>query len=272
MPGRKPPSKGGGATKDYRHTNKRKNIPPAKIAAKGCISPAAKVSYSFNHRQDPKLQYDSTGKSDLLKGIVKKALKGPINEEEASLLDKALLGTEPWLEWASKLENNSLEIDPVALHMHERICSKASLRAVQKEDLNRNFFADPQYEEQEAIQFYQHEMDWTNRLILGDCLQVMSSLSQRENLAGKVQMIYLDPPYGISFSSNFQVKANSLDVKDREADLTRELEMVKAYRDTWKLRIHFLLNLLTRSISCGGKSYFMTREVFLFKSMTKTFI
>src|SRR5579883_793269 len=85
---------------------------------------------------------------------------------------------------------------------------------------------------------------WWTRLILGDSLQVMSSLARREDLAGKVQMIYIDPPYGIRFASNFQPQIGRREVKDKETDLTREPETVKAYRDTWSLGIHSYLNYL----------------------------
>ncbi|MBW2138940.1 MAG: site-specific DNA-methyltransferase [Deltaproteobacteria bacterium] len=113
-----------------------------------------------------------------------------------------------------------------------------------REDVQRNLFADPQLDYHEAVRFYQHDVDWSNRLILGDSLVVMNSLAKREDLAGKVQMIYIDPPYGIKFSSNFQPEVGKRDVKDREKDLTREPEMVKAYRDTWTLGVHSYLSYL----------------------------
>ncbi|MDS4014694.1 MAG: site-specific DNA-methyltransferase, partial [Candidatus Accumulibacter sp.] len=113
-----------------------------------------------------------------------------------------------------------------------------------REDVERDLFADPQHDYAQAVQFYQHDVDWANRMILGDSLQVMASLARREDLAGKVQMIYLDPPYGIKFASNFQPQLGQRDVKDREQDLTREPEMVKAYRDTWTLGIHSYLAYL----------------------------
>ena len=81
-------------------------------------------------------------------------------------------------------------------------------------------------------------------MILGDSLQVMASLARRESLAGRVQMIYVDPPYGIKFASNFQPEVGKRDVKDKESDLTREPEMVKAYRDTWTLGVHSYLAYL----------------------------
>jgi adenine-specific DNA-methyltransferase len=88
-------------------------------------------------------------------------------------------------------------------------------------------------------EFYQHDANWTNRMILGDSLQVMASLAEREGLRGKVQCIYLDPPYGIKFNSNFQWSTTSHDVKDGKADhITREPEQVRAFRDTWRDGIH----------------------------------
>ena len=105
-----------------------------------------------------------------------------------------------------------------------------------------------------AVQFYQHDMDWANRMILGDSLQVMASLARREDLAGKVQMIYLDPPYGIKFASNFQPQLGQTDVKDKEQDLTREPEMVKAYRDTWTLGIHSYLAYLRDRLHDGPRT------------------
>jgi len=93
--------------------------------------------------------------------------------------------------------------------------------------------------------FYQHDQDWSNRMILGDSLQVMASLAEREGLRGKVQCIYIDPPYGIKFNSNFQWSTTSRDVKDGKADhITREPEQVKAFRDTWRDGIHSYLTYL----------------------------
>src|SRR5262245_52823921 len=93
--------------------------------------------------------------------------------------------------------------------------------------------------------FYQHDANWTNRMILGDSLQVMASLAEREKLRGKVQMIYIDPPYGIKFGSNWQVSTRSRDVKDGKMDsAAREAEQIKAFRDTWELGIHSYLSYL----------------------------
>ena len=96
-----------------------------------------------------------------------------------------------------------------------------------------------------AAEFYQHEANWSNRMISGDSLAVMASLAERERLKGKVQCIYFDPPYGIRFNSNWQVSTRSRDVKDgRQTDISREPEQVKAFRDTWKDGIHSYLTYL----------------------------
>ena len=96
-----------------------------------------------------------------------------------------------------------------------------------------------------ATDFYKHEANWTNRMILGDSLQVMASLAEREGLRGRVQCIYIDPPYGIKFNSNFQWSTTSRDVRDGKADhITREPEQVKAFRDTWRDGIHSYLTYL----------------------------
>ncbi|MEU8404360.1 site-specific DNA-methyltransferase [Nonomuraea sp. NPDC048892] len=97
----------------------------------------------------------------------------------------------------------------------------------------------------EAIEYYQHQANWSNRVILGDSLQVMASLAEKESLRGKVQMIYIDPPYGIKFGSNFQPSTRNNKVKDgKSEDVTREVEQVKAFRDTWKLGISSYLAYL----------------------------
>jgi len=100
-------------------------------------------------------------------------------------------------------------------------------------------------DELEAVDFYKHQANWSNRMILGDSLQVMSSLAEREDLRGKVQMVYIDPPYGIKFGSNWQVSARKRDVTDgKTEDAAREAEQIKAFRDTWELGIHSYLSYL----------------------------
>lgn len=230
---------------DIRHPSaKRRNIPPAKIAAEGVVPIIPKAQYAYNPHLPPVLRFDQHGKPDALPELLAKARRSPLTDDEARTLAEALRIQEPWLEWTGKREKPGFAVDPVALHIHERISAQAILKVAARQDASKFLFADPEQEYHEAVQFYRHDVDWANRLILGDSLQVMSSLARREDLAGKVQMIYMDPPYGIKFASNFQPEVGKRDVKDKQEDLTREPEMVRAYRDTWHLGIHSYLSYL----------------------------
>ncbi|MCL6560879.1 MAG: site-specific DNA-methyltransferase, partial [Firmicutes bacterium] len=159
---------------------------------------------------------------------------------------------DPQLVWAGKAEHTSFEVDVVSLHIHERISTRVVLEAARKPELvQMSLFAEPELPLDKQIEFYRHDVDWANRLILGDSLLVMNSLLVKEGMAGKVQCIYVDPPYGIKYSSNFQPRLDRRDVKDKDEDLTREPEQIKAYRDTWKLGIHsYLAYLRDRLLLC----------------------
>jgi len=158
---------------------------------------------------------------------------------------------DPQLVWAGKAEHTSFEVPTVSLHVHERVDPRTIIEAVRKrngKDYEQSSFFNQLGENpplREAIEFYKHKHGWSNRLIAGDSLLVMNSLIEKEGLAGKVQMIYIDPPYGIKYGSNFQPFVNKRDVKDgKDEDLTQEPEMIKAFRDTWELGIHSYLTYL----------------------------
>jgi adenine-specific DNA-methyltransferase len=255
------------ATADFRHPDeKRKNIPPAKIAAEGKVPTVPKAVYAYSPHLPPVLRSDPTAKADALPELIADAGRRPLRPDEQRVLADALRAQEPWLEWAGKREQSKqrvLEVDPVALHIHERVSARAVLRATQREDVQRELFADPELPYEKEVRFYQHDIDWTNRLILGDSVQVMSSLARRENLAGKVQMIYLDPPYGIKFASNFQSEVAKREVRDRDADLTREPEMVRAYRDTWTLGVHSYIAYLRDRLVVAKELLTETGSIFV---------
>ncbi|MEF8713883.1 MAG: site-specific DNA-methyltransferase [Accumulibacter sp.] len=239
------PAHAGDSIASLKYPAKRKNIPPAGLEAQGVVQQAPKLRYEYNPHLPPMLRSATdAAAADKLPELLAIARQRALSADEAQVLADALRRHEPWLEWSGKREKPWFEVEPVALHMHERISTQAILRVLAREDVERDLFADPQHDYAKAVQFYQHDVDWANRMILGDSLQVMASLARREDLAGKVQMIYLDPPYGIKFASNFQPQLGQRDVKDREQDLTREPEMVKAYRDTWTLGIHSYLAYL----------------------------
>ena len=157
---------------------------------------------------------------------------------------------DPYLSWAGKAEHTSFEVPTVSLHVHERIDPRTIIEAARKRDE-----AEPQmslfqaHEEnpplRNAIEFYKHRHNWTNRLVAGDSLLVMNSLLEKEGLGGQVQMVYIDPPYGIRYGSNFQPFVNKRDVKDnKDEDLTQEPETIRAFRDTWELGIHSYLTYM----------------------------
>ena len=126
----------------------------------------------------------------------------------------------------------------------DRVGEEPAQYGMEQPDLFADFNGGP-VELYQKVEFYQHEQNWSNRMILGDSLLVMTSLAEKEGLKGKVQSIYLDPPYGIKFGSNWQVSTRKRDVKDGKAeDATRQPEQVRAFRDTWKLGIHSYLAYL----------------------------
>jgi adenine-specific DNA-methyltransferase len=157
---------------------------------------------------------------------------------------------DPALIWAGKVEHTSFEVPTVSLHVHERIDPRTIIEAVRKRNGAQKQMSLFEYTEEnpplrEAIEFYKHKHNWSNRMIAGDSLLVMNSLLEKEGMSGKVQMIYIDPPYGIRYGSNFQPFVNRRDVKDgKDEDLTQEPEMIKAFRDTWELGIHSYLTYL----------------------------
>ncbi len=234
----------GDSVADYRYEAKRTNIPPAGLAAQGKLESPQRIRYEYDPHRPPVLRFDGAGAADRLPELLAAARQRTLTDEEVSLLNTALASHQPWLEWAGKREKRWFDVEPVALHIHERIAAQAIVKVAARQDVQRDLFADPKLTYREAVQFYQHDMDWANRMILGDSLQVMASLARRENLAGRVQTIYIDPPYGIKFASNFQPEVGKRKVEDKESDLTREPEMVKAYRDTWTLGVHSYLAYL----------------------------
>ncbi len=171
---------------------------------------------------------------------------------------------DPQLQWAGKAEHTSFEVDTVSLHIHERISAQAIIRSVKREDAQKSLFGESDLPESQAIDFYQHDVGWANRLILGDSLLAMNSLLEREQMAGKVQCIYIDPPYGVKFNSNFQPAISRRDVKDGDdASLTREPEQIQAYRDTWTLGIHSYLTYLRDRLMLARELLHETGSVFV---------
>ena len=187
-------------------------------------------------------------------------------------LDQLKRLSRPFLNWAGKAERASFDVPTLPLFVHERLSTKAIIetlkghrRAKEKQASLFELYGDPEHSiADQVLRAYEHRDQWTNRMILGDSLVVMNSLLHYENLGGQVQMIYMDPPYGVKFGSNFQPFVRRRDVKHNDDDdFTREPEMVQAYRDTWELGLHSYLAylrerlLLTRELLAPSGSVFV---------------
>jgi adenine-specific DNA-methyltransferase len=249
-----PMAKGPAQVLSYRHNETRANNPEVGMVHPDNDPDQPKTVWAYDPHLDPTLMFDSQ------RGAIEKLIDDALGSGDADVMADALAELKrmqaPYLNWAGKAERTSFQVDTVSLHVHERVDPATILARAAKrlkggqgaeEWRQVDLFAAP-FENlplRQAIDFYQHEKGWSNRLIAGDSLLVMNSLLQKESMAGKVQMIYIDPPYGIKYGSNFQPFTYKRDVKDgADADLTQEPEMIKAFRDTWEIGIHSYLTYL----------------------------
>jgi len=254
--GKKAARKQGGPTQvlSYRHGETRVNNPEVGMVHAGTDPDGEKTVWAHDPHLDPVLNFDSARAG--LEKLIDDALASDDPERMKDALQELKRLQAPYLNWTGKAERTSVEVDTVSLHVHERvdpatILANAAKRLKGKDAatqwLQPDLFAAP-FENlplRQALDFYHHEKGWSNRLVAGDSLLVMNSLLTKESMGGKVQMIYIDPPYGIKYGSNFQPFTNKRDVKDRsDDDLTQEPEMIKAFRDTWELGIHSYLTYL----------------------------
>jgi adenine-specific DNA-methyltransferase len=224
-------------------------------------------TYRYDSSLDPALSWDENRDRELaewLLGLIEQAAekgeklifgmpqewKGGGIRVESTRAAVGLLKrlTKPFLNWAGKAERHQISVPTVPLFVHERHSTKAILDGIRHrkaKGTTLDMFGDAKLDIGERLDAYEHQGPWQNRMILGDSLQVMNSMLEFEGLGGQVQMIYIDPPYGVKFGSNFQPFVRKRDVKDgSDADLTREPEMVRAYRDTWELGLHSFLTYL----------------------------
>ena len=252
---------------DYRHDEERLNNPPAGLAAEVEEMAAAatpKREYAYNPHLDPQLMFDSQAIRQRAEQLIAEIAATDDLEVAQAKARELQRMQEPWLQWTGKAEHTSFDVDSVPLYIHERISTQAILRAVRREEVQKSLFGDPEMPLHEAVESYLHPMDWANRLILGDSLVVMNSLLERERMAGQVQMIYIDPPYGIGYNSNFQSRVDKRDVKDgADEDLTREPEQIRAYRDTWTLGIHTYLSVMRDRLLLARELLSETGSVFV---------
>lgn len=207
-------------------------------------------TYRYDPSLDPALSWDGSADRERAEALIARI------EQATDLTEAKLAAAElrrmsrPFLNWAGKAEQHELTVPTLPLFVHERLSTQAILQSVKSHKRDRQqtlaLFADEELDVTDRLlRAYEYQTDWVNRLILGDSLVVMNSLLQYEGLGGQVQMIYMDPPYGVKFGSNFQPFIRRRDVKHGDdGDLTREPEMVQAYRDTWELGLHSYLTYL----------------------------
>ncbi len=214
----------------------RKNIPTAEyqsVMQKEDQSPI-RVAYERRNKDlDPQLVWRGKDEQDGSDPVVHASPLYIQEKVHPKVIIDDLVASDQWLV-ASERDRERSEHNPLTT-------SRQPL--VTQPDLFADFNGLPN--DASRTEFYKHDANWTNRMILGDSLQVMASLAERESLRGQVQCIYLDPPYGIKFNSNFQWSTTSRDVKDGNVEhITREPEQVKAFRDTWRDGIHSYLTYL----------------------------
>lgn len=234
----------------------KKKLPPKKYRYDDSLSPVLEWDGQNPARE---LGEARIAKAEVELADARKKLNGKPETKDAAahvaaaqkVVGELKAMSKPFLNWAGKAERLSFDVPTLPLFIHERLSTKAILETLKGHKRDKqtdmfDLFGDPQHSiTDQVLRAYEHKDKWVNRMILGDSLVVMNSLLHYENLGGQVQMIYIDPPYGVKFGSNFQPFVRNRDVTHNDdEDMTREPEMVQAYRDTWELGLHSYLTYL----------------------------
>ncbi|MCC7477037.1 site-specific DNA-methyltransferase [bacterium] len=225
--------------------------------------PEVGVQAQFKHDKGPgKYRYDSSLAPDLLwdenparergEALIAQIQQAKTLEEAKAAAAELAAMSKPFLNWSGKAEQPELSVPSLPLFIHERLSTQAIIETLKGHLKDKHtveqasLFGDPQRSiTDQLLGSYTYPDNWVNRMILGDSLSVMNSLVEFEGMAGKVQMIYMDPPYGVKYGSNFQPFVRKRDVAHgADSDMSREPEMVKAYRDTWELGLHSYLSYM----------------------------
>ncbi len=223
-----------------------------KSPAKKSQAPTSKRSYAMNHPEDaPDILVDAY-EHRVIEMISRPEVGAQAQFQNKKKPKKYKYDPtlSPTLQWAGKEEHSDFEVPTLPLFVHERLSTKAIISTLtdhRRTDTPEigSLFGDPQHSLANQLKSYDHKDKWANRMILGDSIVIMNSLLEYESMAGKVQMIYMDPPYGVKYNSNFQPFVRKKEVSHGEDDsFSREPEMVQAYRDTWELGIHSYLTYL----------------------------
>jgi len=228
-------------------------------------------TYRYDSSLSPALDWDGQNPArEQGEALIRQVLEAGKLEDAKAAAAKLKTLSKPFLNWSGKAERLSFDVPTLPLFVHERLSTKAIVETLgghkrDKQQTMFELFGDPQHSiTDQILRAYEYQDDWVNRMILGDSLVVMNSLLHYEGLGGQVQMIYMDPPYGVKFGSNFQPFVRKRDVSHNDdEDMTREPEMVQAYRDTWELGLHSYLTylrdrlLLARDLLTSSGSIFV---------------
>ena len=209
-------------------------------------------TYRYDSSLAPELSWDENPARQQAEALIAKILESESLEEVKAAASQLKALGQPFLNWSGKAERESFDVPTLPLFVHERLSTRAIIETLKSHKVGGDqlnlfeLFSDPQWSiSDQILKAYEYHDKWVNRMILGDSLIVMNSLLQYEGMGGKVQMIYIDPPYGVKFGSNFQpFVRNKVVNHNDDNDFTREPEMVQAYRDTWELGLHSYLSYL----------------------------
>jgi hypothetical protein len=234
------------------------------------------VMYRYDSSLSPVLEWDGQNPArEASEALIREILEAKSLEAAKGAAERLKAMSQPFLNWAGKAERLSFDVPTLPLFVHERLSTKAIIETLKGHKLDKQMelglFGDPNRSiTDQVLKAYEYQDKWVNRMILGDSLVVMNSLLHYEGLGGQVQMIYIDPPYGVRFGSNFQPFVRKRDFGNNDdEDMTREPEMVKAYRDTWELGLHSYLSYL-RDACCSLAICLSLLAASLFRSGRKT--
>lgn len=235
--------------RSYEHTESDAALRPDVGVQKQFRGKKPPKTYRYDSSLSPSLEWDEQPARAQGEALIADVLKATTLEEAKAAAEQLKAMSKPFLNWAGKAERQAFEVPTLPLFVHERLSTKAILETVKvhakDKQIDFDLFGDPQRPIHEQLRAYEYRDEWVNRMILGDSLVVMNSLLEYEGMGGQVQMIYMDPPYGVKYGSNFQPFVRKKDVSEGDdEDLTREPEMVQAYRDTWELNVHSYLTYL----------------------------
>jgi adenine-specific DNA-methyltransferase len=226
------------ATQNYAHPTADSPMRPDVGTQAQFRKKKAPATYRYDSSLSPALDWDGQNPAREQGEALIAAIQSASTLEEAkAAADKLAALGRPFLDWADKAERLSFDVPTLPLFVHERLSTKAILESVQRHERTQqaelDLFSDPRHSVvDQTLRAYEHRDRWVNRMVLGDSLVVMNSLLHYEGLGGQVQMIYIDPPYGVKFGSNFQPFVRKRDVKHNDdGDMTREPEMRGAFSD-----------------------------------------